>query len=256
MSLKIDNLSSSFGKKPILKCIDLDNIPRGSLTALLGPNAAGKSTLFKNIAGILKPSEGRLRLDGEYLGQFNKVERFKRVCYMPQEFASHAMLTVFDVVLLARKNMDDFRVSKTDLEFVENLLVKFRVEHLAKRYIGELSGGQQQIVSLCQALARDAEVYLLDEPTSALDLGRQLQVMDVLQQEAQLRNAVFILAIHDLSLAARHAKQVIVMQNGMVRVYGSTEKVFSSSELNDVYNVRLELLKDSKNKIVVAASKK
>lgn len=253
MGLSINRLSAAYGKHQILKEVSIDNIPTGKLTALLGPNAAGKSTLFKSLTGILSTQSGDVFFSGQSLSDLNKTQRLEKICYMPQQFSSDAMLSVFDVVLLARKNLNDFRVNEEDLRVVENLLRRFDIEHLADRYISELSGGQQQLVSLCQALVRDASIYLLDEPTSALDLGRQLHVLDILKEEAALRNAVIILAIHDLSLAARHAEHVMLLKDGHIVLSGNTEAVFSSKELGEVYGVNIEIVRDSKQAMMVSA---
>jgi iron complex transport system ATP-binding protein len=223
VSLDIHALNFSYSDKPVLHDIHLQNMPKGELTVVLGPNAAGKSTLFRCLSGLLSPDSGRIVLGGRNLHALHRDERFRAVCYMPQVFASQARLSVFEVILLARKSLASWRVSGKDMAVVDELLRNFGIEHLASRLIGELSGGQQQLVSLCQALAREPELFLLDEPTSALDLGRQLSVLHRLKQETVARQTVTLIALHDLSLAVRFADQVLVMSAGRIRAFGPTE---------------------------------
>ena len=254
MSLRIDKLAFGYRKKPVLHSLSVPALPRGELTILIGPNAAGKSTLFKCVAGIVNAQAQLLRLNDTDLMALPRAERFRKVCYMPQSFAASAALSVFEVVLLARKQSTGWRVDGADTLAVDSLLERFDISHLADRHIGDLSGGQQQLVSLCQALARDAELFLLDEPTSALDLQRQLQVLGLLVEETRKRQSVTVISLHDLSLAARFANHIVVMKDGEVIQSGATEAVFASGVIESTYSVEIELLRCKKGSLVVSAT--
>lgn len=253
MSLHVLGLDFAYPAKPVLQGIDTGVLPAGRLTALLGPNAAGKSTLFRCIAGLLQPQAGEIRLGDQVLHRRSRAERIRRVCYMPQTFASSAALTVFEVVLLARKHLQDWRVRDDDVEVVELLLRRCGVVHLAERYIGELSGGQQQMVSICQAMVRPAEVFLLDEPTSALDLRHQLEIMQTLRDLTLERKAVTIAAMHDLNLATRFADHLVLMRDGKILAAGPKEDILSSPVLAQTYGVKIEIGRTSDGGVVVGA---
>lgn len=253
MSLRVDKLNCAYGSKAILKDISLEAVPRGQLSALTGPNAAGKSTLFKSLAGLVPASANSLSLDGQALSQLSQAERFAKVCYMPQGFSSNAALTVFEAVLLAHKQLSGWRVNEADIEAVAAALDYLGIGQLAGRYIGELSGGQQQLVSLCQALSRNADILLLDEPTSALDLQRQLQVLTLLQQHCRQHNSVCIVSIHDLSLAARFAEHLLVLRDGQLISAGETDTIMQSGAIERCYDVEIELLRCRQQTPVVAA---
>ena len=245
MTLRVQGLSFDYPGKPVLCGVDAGVLPEGKLTALLGPNAAGKSTFFRCVAGLLSPRDGRVLLDGVDLHLLSRAERIRDVCYMPQSYASNAALTVFEIVLLARKRLRDWRVSNEDIAAVSALLARFGIEHLAEHYIGELSGGQQQLVALCQAMVRPGRLFLLDEPTSALDLRHQLEVMQTLRELAVERGAVMIATMHDLNLAARFADHVLLMKDGRMIASGLTGAVLVSPELSQAYGVNIELLRTS-----------
>lgn len=252
MSLAAAGLSFSYPGKRVLEGIRFEDVPRGRLTALLGPNAAGKSTLFRCAAGLLAPRSGTLSLDGRDLAALDPAGRIEAVCFMPQAFASHAALTVFEVVLLARKRLEGWRVTDADLAAVERMLIRLDIEHLAGRHIGELSGGQQQMVSLCQALVRPAEVYLLDEPTSALDLRRQLEVMETVKAIARERDAVIVAAMHDLNLAVRFADHLLLMRDGRLLAAGPCDSILASPALAETYEVDIEVRHTEGGSVVTA----
>jgi iron complex transport system ATP-binding protein len=256
LSLSVKNLNFSYPEKQVLRNVSLSGLPKGKLTVLLGPNAAGKSTFFRSLAGLVDADYEQIIINDKALNELSIAERTQLVCYMPQMFSTNAMLTVFEVVLLAQKQLNTWSVSESDVKAVELLLQQFEIEHLAQRHISELSGGQQQLVSLCQAMARSAELFLLDEPTSALDLRHQLQVMERLKDETKKRNVISIIALHDLSLAARFADNLLIMKNGQLLGHGETEAIFSSPLIADTYGIEIELLRDAKGSLVVTSELK
>ncbi|NBC48984.1 MAG: ATP-binding cassette domain-containing protein [Gammaproteobacteria bacterium] len=253
MSLHVRGLDFAYPAKPVLQGIDTGALAAGQLTALLGPNAAGKSTLFRCIAGLLPPQAGEIQLGEARLHDLPRAERIRRVCYMPQTFSSSAALTVFEVVLLARKHLQDWQVRDDDVAIVERLLQRCGLVHLAERYIGELSGGQQQMVSICQAMLRPADVFLLDEPTSALDLRHQLEMMQTLRDLTSERQVVTIAAMHDLNLAARFANHLLLMRAGRILAAGPKEEILSSPVLAETYGVKIELGRTSDGGMMVGA---
>lgn len=253
MTLRVEGLTFGYPDKPVLHSVDTGSLPTGKLTALLGPNAAGKSTFFRCVAGLQQPQAGRVMLGERDLQAMAQAERIRDVCYMPQSYASNAALTVFEVVLLARKQLRDWRVHDEDVTAVTRLLLRFGIQHLAERYIAELSGGQQQIVALCQAMVRQGRLFLLDEPTSALDLRHQLEVMQTLRELTEERQAVTIAAMHDLNLAARFADHILLMEAGQVVASGATDDVLGSAELARTYGVNIELQRAADGVYMVGA---
>lgn len=254
MSLTIHDLNFAYSDTAVLKQINVEQLKSGSLTVLLGPNAAGKSTFFKSIAGLVNADYQSILVDENELLGLSTQQRAELVCYMPQEFSNNAVLTVFDVVLLAYKQFGSWSVSQQDVDAVSELLAMLNISHLAERNISDLSGGQQQLVSLCQALSRDSSVFLLDEPTSALDLHYQHHVMTVLKQQVKQRDITCIVALHDLSLAASYADHVLLMKEGQLIAQGDTAHVFESPLLAQTYNVEIELLKNQYDNYVVSSA--
>ena len=251
--LSISHLSFAYGTRSILvdACLTL---PRaGQLTVLIGPNASGKSTLFRLIAGLLKPRAGRITLYGEDLAMLTTQARLKKICFMPQYFAASAALTVFDVVMMAQKHLHGWRVTQTDMEIVGSALDRAGIGYLSEAYVSELSGGQSQMVSIVQALIRNSNVYLFDEPTSALDLHHQLDILARIKSAMQQRNTIGIVALHDLNLAARFADHVMLLGNGEIQVEGPPDDVLRSSMISDIYGVDIEIALGPRMELAVHA---
>ncbi|WP_263322144.1 ABC transporter ATP-binding protein [Endozoicomonas sp. Mp262] len=253
MSFSITNLNFGYRNQAVLKNISINNLQPGQFVGVLGANGAGKSTLFKCIADTLKPASGEMMLSDTPLETFDKNERIRKICYMPQHFQSNAALTVFDVVMLARKFSIASKMGKADINQVASTLDMLQIEHLANRNISELSGGQQQMVSLAQAIIRSPELLLLDEPTSALDLQKQLEVMDLIRQFSHQRQIITMVAIHDLNLAARFADQLILMSNGTVQKTGTPIEVLTPEAILAIYGVKAAVRHDSDNRPVISA---
>lgn len=254
MSLRVDGLSFSYGKKPVLHEIDLSCETGGMLTGLIGPNAAGKSTLFRCIAGLLNHKIGTIVLDGTNRRSTGQQAWSKQVCYMPQSFSSNAALSVFEIVLLARKHMRGWRVETADIDAVAGTLRRLDIEDLSEAHVGDLSGGQQQMVSIAQALIRQPRVLLLDEPTSALDLRHQLEIMDTIRTVTRERGITTIVALHDLNLAARFADRLVLMRKGRIAAEGDPATILPSPELADTYGVTVELFRTNSGVPAVSAS--
>ncbi|MGO2414862.1 ABC transporter ATP-binding protein [Cobetia sp. QF-1] len=233
--LEIRDLSVSRGRTRILDSLPELRARRGELTALLGPNGAGKSTLLQAIAGLL-PTDGELSLDGKRLNELSARQRAARIGYLPQLSEAGAMLEVFESLLLARR-LAGHHDDDANLAHCEQLVEALTLAPLASQRLGQLSGGQRQRVAIAQALVREPTLLMLDEPTSALDLHFQLSVLEWLSREAREHQRVVIVALHDLSLAARHAAHVWLLHTGRLVACGSPREVLTPARLREVYAI-------------------
>lgn len=239
VSLSIRGVSVAYGRRAVLHDITLPELKGGEVTALLGPNASGKSTLFRRIVGLLD-GPGEVRIDGRLQRELPARDP-AQPCYVPQETAVHAVLTVFEAVLLARKQGGSWGVSDAEADAVTRALAMLGIDDLADRGLGELSGGQRQMVSIAQALVREPRILLLDEPTSALDLQRQLEVLDLLRDLAHTQQICVMVAIHDLNLALRVADRAVVIAQGRLAANGAPSAILTPALLREVYGVEARL---------------
>ncbi|OIQ44499.1 MAG: iron ABC transporter ATP-binding protein [Roseobacter sp. MedPE-SW] len=251
--LQAQGLGFCYGPKTVLKDAGFNSLRPGHLTALIGPNAAGKSTLFRLIAGLSRPVSGSITLGGNDLANLSSRARLKRICFMPQFFAANAALSVFDVVMMAHKQLRGWRVSEADMQAVGQALSQAGIGHLAQAYVSDLSGGQSQMVSVAQALIRESDVYLFDEPTSALDLRHQLEVLTRIKEAMQARQSIGIVALHDLNLAARFADHLILLGQGRIVAEGPPEIVLRSKAISEIYGVDVEITTGPREDLLVHA---
>jgi iron complex transport system ATP-binding protein len=251
MGLEIRGLAFGYRNHPLFSELEAEPLRRGELTALVGPNGVGKSSLFRLIAGLARPSGGVIALDGADTAGLSSRARSERIFLLTQHSAMRAALGVFDVVLLAKRGWRGGRASDEEITEVEEMLAALGIEHLSDRLVTELSGGQQQLVALCQALVRRPDVLLLDEPTSALDLRRQLEVMHLVQDVTRRRNMVTVAALHDLGLACRFADRFLLLHEGRIAADGHPEDVLGDSCTSDAYGVGIKLERTGSGRLVV-----
>jgi len=243
VKLQIERLKFAYdGGGLVLRDIHLEALP-GEVTVIIGPNASGKSTLLKCVAGLLRP-DGDIRLDGKKIGEFKKDKITQWVSYLPQENSFRAVLTVFEAVLLGRIQSLSWRVGKEDLVPALKVLEDLEIEKLASRFLDELSGGQKQMVSMAQALVRQPRVLLLDEPLNSLDLRHELEILDLLREITVQRRITTVIALHDLNLVARYADKVFILKDGGVCASGEPEAVLTSQTIRDVYGVICKVTTD------------
>lgn len=241
MTLIIDKLTVSYGNRQVLHQVSTEALAPGSFIGLIGPNAAGKSTLFKALGGLVRARSGTMELDGKSLDALSRTERARQVVYMPQAYGCNAALTVFESVLLALKQEGGWRVGGDQIARVSATLDTLSIPHLSDRPIGALSGGQAQMVAVAQCLVRAPRLMLLDEPTSALDLHHQLSILTRIHEEARRGGMVVIAALHDLNLAAKFCDRLILLRDGHVVAEGETRKVLALPAIGETYQVTTSL---------------
>lgn len=218
----------------LLRDIDLQ-LQRGELVGLIGPNGAGKSSLLRALAGIEAASGGEVKFAGTPLQALAIETRARRIAWLEQRPQLHWPLPVQQVVALGRLPWRQLRWP-ADPAVVEAALLCCDLQRLRDREFTSLSEGEKLLVNLARILAVDAELILADEPTAALDPRQQLQVMSVLQGQAQSGKAV-LAVLHDLTLAARYCSRLLLLHEGQLVADGTPEQVLTPTRLAQVYRV-------------------
>jgi iron complex transport system ATP-binding protein len=228
MMLRAENVGVRYGTRTAVSNVSLAARP-GEVLALLGANGSGKSSLMRALAALQSHS-GTITWNGGRppLGSIG---------YMPQDNGARAALTSFEVVLLGRMRTLTLRVGEADLEATRTAMDEIGVTDLASRRIGELSGGQRQLVLIAQVLAGNPRALLLDEPTSALDIAHQLHVLDLLRTATRQRRLTTIAILHDLNAAARFADRVALMNMGRLAGIGTPADILRPVILEPTFDV-------------------
>lgn len=241
-ALIVENLSVKIGQKLILNNINAD-FKVGAFSAILGPNGAGKTTFLKSIMGMTSYHGSILPVDNKNNVKESDEKELNRqsFSYLCQLNKSVSQLTVIETVILGLVDQLNWRVTSEQEQKVEAILTELDLLHLATRRFSQLSGGQQQLVSLAQALVSKPKVLLLDEPTSALDLKHQIQVLDLAYHYTRENNAITIAILHDLSLAARYCDHLILLHDGSLQYSGTPEDVIDSEKLSPTYQIHIDV---------------
>ncbi|MHA1116169.1 MAG: metal ABC transporter ATP-binding protein [Candidatus Heimdallarchaeaceae archaeon] len=215
----LKDVSVAYGKNIALYKINLD-IEKGEFIGIVGPNGSGKTTLLKTVLGLIKPIQGNIRLFNQNIDGKIPREIKNKISYIPQftPFDKNFPALVEDVVMMGRYNkIGMFRVpSKEDRERVKHALKLVKMDNMAHRPIGHLSGGQQQKVMIAQALATSPSILLLDEPTSALDFKMTKNVMDILTQLNKTYGITIVTIHHNLRIIKEYTKRVIAINKTLV----------------------------------------
>lgn len=235
--ISLKNISFKYGDKPILKNVNLE-IPRGSFIGLIGPNGGGKTTLINLILGLLKPSEGSIRLLNEPIDTFKDWNRIGFVSQKSNTFNKGFPATVYEVVsmgLTAKigyfKFFNKYHKSKV-IEAVKQVGME---DHLYDN-IGDLSGGQQQRVFIARALVSDPELLILDEPTVGIDYKNVKRFYELLYELNQRDHITLLLVTHDTGVMTEYATDIACL-NQALHFHGKTEEysALSEEDLSDFY---------------------
>jgi iron complex transport system ATP-binding protein len=241
--LRLSNVNVSYGKRRVLKGVTLD-VESGQVLALVGPNGAGKSTLIRAVSGVVPMQAGEVRVNGEALHRLNTMERARYLAVVPQARSLPPAFSVYESVLMGRTPHLGWlgRARAGDRERVQHALEQTQLMPLAERYVGELSGGEQQRVLLARALAQDTPVMLLDEPTTHLDLQHREGLIRLIRDLALHKHLAILMVLHDLNLAGLYAQRVAMLVEGRLEAVGAAAEVLTEARLSQVYHMPVRVM--------------
>jgi iron complex transport system ATP-binding protein len=237
MKVEARSLNVTLKGREVLRGLDFTAEP-GHLTAVIGPNGAGKTTLLKALAGLIPPVSGKATLDGNPIAAFDPNELARRLAYLPQERLVHWALAARAVVALGRLPHRPLGAgeSAADRAAIDSALANMDAAHLAGRPVPELSGGERARVLVARALAQEPRVLLADEPAAGLDPAHQLGLFRHLAALAAAGRTV-VVALHDLSLAARFCHSIALVHLGRTLAAGPPQDVLLPEHLAAAYGI-------------------
>ena len=244
-SLSVHGLVAGYADRTILHGLDLDVLP-GRITAIVGANACGKSTLLRSMSRLLTPRAGQVLLDGKAIHKMPPRRVAQVMGLLPQSPTAPEGITVADLVSRGRHPHHGIlsRWSPADDAAVAAALEATRIVDLAERAVDELSGGQRQRVWIAMALAQQTDLLLLDEPTTFLDISHQVEVLDLLTDLNHRRGTTVVMVLHDLNLAARYADHLVAMAGGRLHAQGTPEAVLTAENVRAVFGLDSRIIPD------------
>ena len=243
--LAAEALTIAYGAKPILDGLTL-SIPEGRVTAIIGPNACGKSTLLRSLARLLRPKAGQVLLDGKAIHKLPTRDVARQLAILPQSPLAPEGLTVQGLVLRGRTpHQSPLRQwTARDAEAVAQALALTGLADLADRPVEALSGGQRQRAWIAMALAQETGILLLDEPTTYLDLPHQIEVLALVRKLNRDHGRTVVLVLHDVNLAARFSDHIIAMRGGRILRHGPPQEIISADTMSAVYGLDCTVIAD------------
>jgi iron complex transport system ATP-binding protein len=238
------DLTLAYDSRVIASTLDV-SIPDGSFTVIVGPNACGKSTLLRALAGLLQPKRGAVVLDGASISSYRAKEVARRLGLLPQTATAPEGISVADLVARGRYPHQRLLRQWTpeDENQVAAAMEATGVTALADRAVDELSGGQRQRVWMAMALAQQTNILLLDEPTTFLDIAYQIDLLDMCA-DLNEQGRTLVAVLHDLNQACRYATHLIAMKAGRIVAKGDPGEIITAELVADVYGLACEVIPD------------
>jgi len=237
--LGAEDLVVARGGAPILRGVSV-TLRAGEAVALVGPNAAGKSTLVRTLAGLLPVTSGIVRLEGKPLAEWGRSALARAVALVTPEEGAPVLLSVQERVALGRyPHRGPFRpLTPADRDVMSHALQRTGITHLAHRPLSTLSSGERQLAALARGLAQQPRVLLLDEPAAHLDIGHQLQLFRILD-EIRGGGVAVLAVVHDLQRAAAWAERMLLLDGGRLAASGAPATVLGSEECARAFHVAI-----------------
>ncbi|GAA4330061.1 ABC transporter ATP-binding protein [Klenkia terrae] len=243
--LAAEQVRLAYGENVVVDSLDLA-LTDGSFTAIVGPNGCGKSTLLRALGRLLRPSSGQVVLDGKPIAKTPTREVAKVLGMLPQTPVAPEGLTVADLVARGRHPHQSWlrQWSRDDEDVVAEALRWTDMAELADRPVDALSGGQRQRAWISMALAQGTDLLLLDEPTTYLDLSHQIDVLELVERLHTERGRTVAVVLHDLNLAARYARRLVAMKDGVLVASGTPAEVLTEELLAEVFDLEARVIPD------------
>ncbi len=250
-ALALDSLSVTLGGARIVDRLAA-SVESGEWVALIGPNGAGKTTALRAVAGLVG-YDGAVTIFGDDAETLSRRRRARALALVPQVPLLPRDISVREYVLLGRTPYLTYFGSerRADHDAVDEALEQLDLGALEHRRLETLSGGERQRATLARALAQDAPILLLDEPTAALDVGRQQQVLELVDSLRARRGLTVLSTMHDLTLAGQYADRLLLLDGGRLVAGGAARDVLTRPLIREHYGADVALVETETGFVVV-----
>jgi iron complex transport system ATP-binding protein len=240
--VRLTGVSVAYEAVAVVRDLDL-SVESGEWLSLIGPNGAGKTSVLRAIAGLV-PFTGQIAVGGTPVRELGTRELARKVAVLPQEPHLPEGMTVARFVLLGRiAHIGYFgRERAEDRRIVSDVLDRLALADLADRPLENLSGGERRRAAIARALAQRAPILLIDEPTSSLDVGRQQEVLELVDELRREQALTVVAAMHELTLAGQYGDRVGLLVGGRLVSLGLPAEVLTETTINDHYHAHVSVL--------------
>jgi iron complex transport system ATP-binding protein len=237
--IEVRNVSLGYGRRKVLDGISF-RVAAGEMVGLIGPNGGGKSTVIRALSRVISARVGKILLGGRDATRIPRHDLAKLVGVVPQIPLLPSAFTAFEIVLMGRNPHLGLlqKESPADYESVWHAMELTSTRDLARRRVGELSGGEIQCLLIARVLVQTTPVVLLDEPTANLDINRQVEVLGLIRRLCLGEKLSVLVALHDLNLASQYCDRLILISEGKIYAEGTPAQVITQENLKAVYGIK------------------
>lgn len=250
--LRIEDLSLSYGDKPVVQNLSL-RVKKGQVVSIIGPNASGKSTILKSIAGIIKPVSGKIFIEEKDISKMDSKKLAQKVSILLQQNKTLDDMSIEELVYFGRyphkKWFEGFEAS--DKKIIEEVMKLTNTFALRDKTLETLSGGERQRAWIAMALAQEPDILLFDEPTTYLDLAHQIEFLELVNRLNNETGVTVVLVLHDLNQAARYGNYLFAMKEGKIFAQGSPEEVLNPQNILSIYNIEAKIFNAAGYPVVI-----
>lgn len=250
--LRIEDLSLSYGDKPVVQNLSL-RVKKGQVVSIIGPNASGKSSILKSIAGIIKPVSGKIFIEEKDISKMDSKKLAQKVSILLQQNKTLDDMSIEELVYFGRyphkKWFEGFEAS--DKKIIEEVMKFTNTFALRDKALETLSGGERQRAWIAMALAQEPDILLFDEPTTYLDMAHQIEFLELVNRLNKETGVTVVLVLHDLNQAARYGNYLFAMKEGKIFAQGNPEEVLNPQNILNIYNIEAKIFNPAGYPVVI-----
>lgn len=241
--LEVNDLAFSYNAQRTIFSGVTFSLDKGEIMSVLGPNGSGKSTLLNCLANLLKPTGGKIILNGNSLHSLKPHEIARKMGYVPQIHTPAYPFTVRDFAVMGRApHLRMFsRPSMNDYELVRQALETLQIAHLADKAYTEISGGERQLATIARVIVQQPDIILLDEPTAHLDYGNQLRTIKMIKKLADKGYSIIITTHQPDHVMMLEGYAGVIGYDGCMQ-FGKTKEILHEDLLTKLYNTKIRLI--------------
>ena len=236
----VEKLTKKYDGKAVVDSVSFE-IPKGKVISLIGPNAAGKSTVMGMISRLIAQDTGLVSFDGKDISKWKSKELAKRLAILTQTNNIQMKLTVRELVAFGRFPYSGGRLTEEDEVLIDKAIRYMELEEFEDRFIDELSGGQRQRAYIAMVIAQDTEYVLLDEPTNNLDIYHATNMMKIVRRLCDELGKTVVLVLHEINYAAFYSDYICAFVDGKIAKFGTVNEVMTKENLSEIYRVDFEI---------------
>ena len=239
------NLSVSYGKKEVLRSLDVD-VPRGKVVTVIGQNGCGKSTMLKTVSKAVTPKRGEVVFCDRRLGEYAPKKLAQQIAYLSQVHESPPDIDVRTLVSYGRYPYSKFGrgLTQADADIIDRALALTGLTALQDRILSTLSGGERQRAWIAMTIAQEPEILILDEPTTYLDVSYQVEVLELVKKLNRELGITIIMVLHDINLAARYSDVLMAVKGGRLYAAGTPAEIVNKKYLQEIFEIEASVYTD------------